>query len=31
MFGIGSSKWKWIIGLLIVANIANYFYRNWAS
>jgi len=29
MFGISYAKWKWIIGLLILANIANYFYSNW--
>ena len=29
MFGISYSKWKWIFGLLIIANIVNYLYSNW--
>ena len=29
MFGISYAKWKWIVGLLILANIAYYFYDGW--
>ena len=29
MFGISSSKWKWIFGLLVVANVVSYLYNNW--
>jgi len=29
MFGISYTKWKWIIGLLILANIAYYYYSEW--
>src|ERR1700722_9448559 len=29
MFGIRYTTWKWIIGLLVLANIASYLYSNW--
>jgi len=29
MSGISLAKWKWIVGLLVLANIANYLYNNW--
>jgi hypothetical protein len=29
MFGISSAKWKWILAILILANIGYYFYNGW--
>src|SRR5476651_600335 len=29
MFEKSSAKWRWIFGLLVLANIAYYFYNNW--
>src|SRR5476649_1667288 len=29
MFGIRHTTWKWIISLLVLANIASYLYSNW--